>query len=92
MEILEQIQHYWAIILFCGTIIASWVRYETKLNSTKDCIVELKEEVTKLESRIKMVEESTDTFRENIKVDIQEIKTTLVFIKEYIAEIKKTTK
>ncbi len=35
MEFLDQIQHYWFIIVFIGSVIGSWVRYEGKLDAVK---------------------------------------------------------
>lgn len=81
MEFLDQLQKYWAILIFIGTVIGSWVRYELK-------IAALEERMRCIENDTKALEKSQDSFREEIKVDIREIKTTMVFIKEVITELK----
>lgn len=81
METLSTINNYWAIILFIGAVIASWVRYEYKISGLENSMKETDQRMTD-------VEKSHDTFREEMKVDIKEIKTTMIFIKEAIADLK----
>lgn len=93
MSVLENIQGYWAIILFVGGVIASWARYELKLNSLesrmKENHVENAKEIEKLDLRTENNIKSLDIFREGIGKNIQEIQTTMKFILESINEIKK---
>lgn len=66
--------YIWAITSVIGVIV--WlVRLESKV---KDNAANSKVNATKIES----LSNSTDSFREEIKGDIREIKTTLLFIRE----------
>lgn len=85
MTTLDTIQHYWFLIVFIASVIASWVRYESKIGTHG-------EKITELEKRLKALEEATDSFREQIKVDIQEIKTTMTFIRDAIGDLKNKLK
>lgn len=82
MEFLDTLQNYWAIILFCGTVIGSWVRYESKITNQEKETIDVK-------NRVDVLEKSSDSFREEIKVDIREIKTTMNFVREALIELKK---
>ena len=82
MEFLDTLQNYWAIILFCGTVIGSWVRYESKINNQE-------KETKDLKDRVDSLEKSNDSFREEIKTDIREIKTTMTFVREALIDLKK---
>lgn len=60
MDLLNQIQQYWFIIVFVGGVIGSWVRYEAKLDAVKKEVGERKEdndkEVKELRERMRAVE------------------------------------
>ena len=75
MDILIVIEKYWAVILGIVGIIGAWTRYEIKLMALED-----KQKDSSM--RISTLEKGTDDFREKIQIDIQEIKTTLMFIRE----------
>jgi hypothetical protein len=81
MDLLDTVQRYWFLILFVGGVIAAAVRTEMKVK-------ELGSSQKDNSDRLDMLEKSLDTFREDIKVDIREIKTTQQFILEAIKEIK----
>lgn len=75
MDIINTLQHYWALLLGVIGIIGAWFRYEWKLT---DLETKHKDSIT----RISALEKGTDDFREKIQIDIQEIKTNIVWIKE----------
>lgn len=81
MEILAFINNYWAVISAVVLLIALGARYEYK-NDTMD------RRITKTEDRLDKVEDKHDSLREEIKVDIKEIKTTMSFIAKAIDEMK----
>lgn len=89
MELIDLLQQYWTIIGFVGMVIFSWARYELKNiaqdKQINDVEIRMKETEAKLEIHIK----NTDMFREQIKSDITEIKTNLIFIKEALTDLKK---
>lgn len=47
MSFIDQLQHYWVVILFVGTIIASWVRNESKIEALNSKITEIKDDMKK---------------------------------------------
>lgn len=75
MDIINALQHYWPLILCLVGIIGAWFRYEWKL-------ADLETKHKESASKIATLEKGTDDFREKIQIDIQEIKTTLIFIRE----------
>lgn len=85
---LDVVQKYWAIILFCGSVIAQWVRTELKVSALEECIDEITDQSDKLELRIIAAEKAQDTFRETVQVTLAQISTNLDYIKEFIKEIK----
>lgn len=78
----ELIATWLPVGVLAAGIIASWARSETNQTNTV-------KEMTKLESRVDEIERNTDMFREGIKVDIAEVKTTMKFILEAIRDFKK---
>lgn len=81
MTLIDQINNYWQIIAFIGIVVlyAVWTYFRVEAHEKR---------LDTQEIRIKDVEDSTDTFRESIKVDIGKIMTSLDFIKETIVELK----
>lgn len=77
MNFLDQIQQYWAIIVFVGGVIGSWVRYEMKI---KDLVTE----VEKIKTRNETKDSENDKFREKILVKLEGIETSQKFILEAI--------
>ncbi len=82
MTFLETIQANWAIILFIGGIFASWIRYEIK-------IINLTKEVEKIQTRNEVKDRESDGFREDMKVTMQEVKTTLKYIQDTLARLER---
>ena len=91
-SILSIVQNYWFIILFVGGVVASWTRYEMKINDLESDTVkhhtENKAEIEKLQLGLSSLEKTQDSFREGIGKNIQEIQTTMKFILEAIKDIK----
>lgn len=81
MALIDQINNYWQILTFIAVVIfyAIWTYF--RVNSHENRILDL-------ENRATTIEDTSDTFRESIKVDIGKIMTTLDFIKETIVELK----
>lgn len=92
MEAINFLQQYWFIILFIGGVIASWARYEMKINILeKNVTINHKtnqNEIEKLKLLVTAQEKATDNFREGMGRNIQEIQTTMKFILEAIKEMK----
>lgn len=92
MEAVNFLQNYWFIILFIGGVIASWARYEMKINILEKNVTinheKNQNEIEKLKLLIDKQEKATDTFREGMGLNIQEIQTTMKFILKAIEEIK----
>lgn len=82
MNLGDIIREYWGFVLFILGLSfhAVWVYFQ---------VGEHKNKFKEIDLRIEGLENGTDNFRELMKVDIQEIKTTILFIKEMIQEIKK---
>lgn len=89
MDLLELVQNYWTIILFVGGIIISWSRYEAKNTAQDKQIADLEKRMVYTENKLETHVKNTDLFREEIKSDITEIKTNLLFIKEALKDLKK---
>lgn len=96
MSLLEGILRYWPIILFCGAVLAQWVRQEMNVSELKDCVKEINEEMEKTaekfdkqreitNTRITLIERSYD----GIQVTLATINTNLEYIKDYIKEERK---
>ncbi len=77
MNTIQTTLQYWPVILFILGLIFHiiWVYFQVGTHSGR---------LDALEKRMTAEELSNDTFREDIKVTLQEIKTTLVFIREKV--------
>lgn len=78
MDFIEQLQEYWAILLFVGATIGSWAYFKFQLGDFEKRITILeddKEEMTKILN--------------DLKIDIAVIKETLNSIKEALQGNKK---
>lgn len=82
MSLGDTIKEYWGFILFLIGLAfhAVWVYFQ---------VAEHKDKFKEINIRIQGLEIGADNFRELMKVDIQEIKTTMLFVKEMIQELKK---
>jgi Na+-transporting NADH:ubiquinone oxidoreductase subunit NqrC len=89
MDLIDLIQHYWTVILLIGGIIMSWARYEAKNTAQDKQIADLEKRMIYTENKLESHVKNTDLFREEIKSDITEIKTNLLFIKEALSDLKK---
>ncbi len=81
MTFIQQIQQYWAIIVFTGGVIASWVRYELMIK-------DLRTEVDKIKVRNELKDKEYDVSREGILIKLSSMETSLKFILEAINKIK----
>lgn len=81
MTILQQINNYWQIILAVAAIVWALVSMYWKVNRHE-------EQINEAEGRLTLLESSSDSFREEIKVSVQRIETTMDFIKQAIVELK----
>ncbi len=79
---LSQIQNYLPLITIAIFIISWFIRLETKtLTSEK--------RIDKIDVRNEIKDRESDTFREDMKVTMQEVKTTLRYIQETLARLEK---
>lgn len=77
MDFIDQIQNYWAIIVFVAGVIGSWVRYEMKIK-------DLTAEVDIIKKRNEVKDSENEKFREKILVKLEGIETSQKFILEAI--------
>ena len=93
MATIEILQNNWFIIVFIGGVIASWARYELKINTLEGLVEsnhnDSRAEIEKLKISLSAQEKTMDSFKEGIGKNIQEIQTTMKFILEAINDIKK---
>lgn len=81
MTILDQINHYWKLITFVGIGIFYILWTFFRVNAHEEKLI-------KMDIRVSTLEKSSDSFREEIKVSISRIETTLDFIKQAIVDLK----
>ncbi len=89
MTVIQTINQYWGIILFIlGLGFHVLWTYWTVGNHTKQ-IKDLNERIISIEARNATRDRESDTFREQMMVTMQEVKTTLSYIKEALSRLER---
>ncbi len=83
MNFLDQIQNYWAIIVFVGGVFASWIRYELKIK-------DLTKEVEKIQIRNETKDKEADGFRELVLVKLEGITASMKYLVDTVGDLKKS--
>lgn len=81
MTLLQEINNYWQIIVAVVAMVWCLVSMYWKVNDHTKQLIDIDMRTTKLEG-------NADSFREEIKVSIGRIETTMEFIKQSIVELK----
>ena len=78
----ETVKEYWGFVMFLAGLSfhALWTYFQVGKHNL---------EIEKLDERVVSLEKNHDVFREEIKGTLVEIKTSVAFIRESIAELKR---
>ncbi len=82
MTFIDQLQNYIPIMSVVVIIIGWFIRLETKGMSND-------KEIAKIQTRNEIRDRDSDTFREDMKVTMQDLKTTLKYIQETLLRLER---
>ncbi len=79
---ISQIQNYLPLLTVMVAVIGWFIRLETKTMANE-------KRLDKIEVRNEIKDQESDTFREDMKVTMQEVKTTLKYIQETLSRLER---
>lgn len=89
MELGEFLKTYWSIIATLGGIVLNIIWLFFRMQNAEKTLQNHSARMNGIDQRVSKNEDTSDVFRESIQISLQEIKTTLSFVREAIEELKK---